>query len=250
MPDIDKVVLDIKNKLKNNAPELSEDQKDRMYKILNSSNPKFIGYGNKHSDIEKMVKEIHSKYQLSYQNCFEIYKILTNSNIHDEKVAGLFLLNRTKRFFNQTTIQMIYEIIPNNFDSWAITDTTMIRVIGPFLGKKGNEALAKETIDKWANSENLWIRRAAMVILLKIIMMRKDFFISKAYVYDLAEIMLQNDEDYILKGIGWLLKTCSNYKPNEIIEYLNKNKTRLPRLVLRYASEKLPKATRTEILKK
>jgi 3-methyladenine DNA glycosylase AlkD len=145
---------------------------------------------------------------------------------------------------------MIYEIIPNNFDSWAITDTTMIRVIGPFLGKKGNEALAKETIDKWSSSENLWIRRAAMVILLKVIMMRKDFFISKEYVYELVEKMLQYDEDYILKGIGWLLKTCSNYKPNEIIKYLNKNKTRLPRLVLRYASEKLPKQKRVEILNK
>ena len=247
---IRKIIDEIKTKLVKNASNLTEEQRSRMYKILNSDNPNFIGYGNKHSEIEKLVREIHKKYQLSYEGVCEIFKELVKSDVHDEKISGLFLLNRFKRNFNKNTIQMIYEIIPNNFDSWAITDTTMIRVIGPFLGKKGNEILAKETIDKWSSSENLWIRRASMVILLKIIMMRKDFFISKEYVYDLAEKMLQYDEDYILKGIGWLLKTCSNYKPNEIIEYLNKNKTRLPRLVLRYASEKLPKQKRVEILNK
>ncbi len=245
-----KIINEIKTILMKNASNLTEEQRSRMYKILNSENPNFIGYGNKHSEIERLAREIHKKYQLSYEGACEIFKEFVKSDVHDEKVSGLFLLNRFKRNFNKNTVQMIYEIIPNNFDSWAITDTTMIRVIGPFLGKKGNEALAKETIDKWSSSENLWIRRAAMVILLKVIMMRKDFFISKEYVYELVEKMLQHDEDYILKGIGWLLKTCSNYKPNEIIEYLNKNKTRLPRLVLRYASEKLPKQKRVEILNK
>ena len=145
---------------------------------------------------------------------------------------------------------MIYDIIPEYFDTWAITDTTMIRVLGPFLGKKGKDDLAKKTIEQWSNSKNMWIRRASMVILLKIIMLRKNFFISEEYVFSIVEKMLQYNEEYIYKGIGWLLKTCSKYKPDVIIKYLNKNKKRLPRLVLRYASEKLPKDIRAELLKK
>ena len=90
-----------------------------------------------------------------------------------------------------------------------------------------------------------------MVILLKLIILKKDYFISEKFMFDLIEKMLRYDyEDYILKGIGWLLKTCSKYKPENIINYLNKNKKRLPRLILRYASEKLPKPIRTEILRK
>ena len=50
-----------------------------------------------------------------------------------------------------------------------------------------------------------------------------------------------SEAKYIEKGIGWLLKTCSKYKPEVIIEYLSKNKKKLSRLILRYASEKLPK---------
>ena len=103
-------------------------------------------------------------------------------------------------------------------------------------------------IDKWSESENLWVRRASLVILLKIIMMKKEF--DEIYVFDFVEKMLKYTEDYIQKGIGWLLKTCSKYKPDVIYEYLMKNKTRFPRLILRYASEKLPKEKRALILKK
>ena len=94
----------------------------------------------------------------------------------------------------------------------------------------------------------MWIRRASMVILLKIVMLNKEF--NGAYVFELVEKMLKYSDDYIQKGVGWLLKTCSNYDPDAIVNYLEKNKKRLSRLILRYASEKLPKETRTRILQK
>ena len=88
-----------------------------------------------------------------------------------------------------------------------------------------------------------------MVILLKITMMRKDF--DEEHVFELVEKMVKYSEaNYIEKGIGWLLKVCSKYKPEVITDYLSKNKKNLSRLILRYASEKLPKENRAEILNK
>jgi 3-methyladenine DNA glycosylase AlkD len=79
-------------------------------------------------------------------------------------------------------------------------------------------------------------------------MVKKDF--NDDDVFKLVERMRKDPEDYIQKGIGWLLKTCSNYKPEIIYNYLMKNKERLSRLILRYASEKLSKVKRVAILKK
>ena len=245
---ITKVTEEIRNYLRTSAPQLTKEQKTRMYKILNSNNPNFIAYGNKHSEIEKYVKEIHNKYDLSYTEGFEIAQKLIKSDIHDEKMGGIFLLNRFKKNFTHETVRIMNELIPDNFDSWAITDTTMIRVIGPFLGKKGNEGLSTEIIAKWSNSDNLWVRRASIVILLKLIMLKKEFDMD--YISGFVEKMLNSHEDYIQKGIGWLLKTCSKYDPTSIFNYLLKNKERLPRLVLRYGSEKLLTDKRTQILKK
>lgn len=41
-----RIINEAKAYLKDNAPRLTKEQKARMYKILNSSNPNFIGYGN------------------------------------------------------------------------------------------------------------------------------------------------------------------------------------------------------------
>ena len=243
------IINEIKTELLKNSSNLTKEQRSRMYKILNSDNPNFIGYGNKHSEIEKLVREIHKKYQLSYEGAREIFNELVKSDVHDEKIGGLFLLNRFKRNFNKETISLFFEAIARHCDNWAFCDTSCIRVIGPFLAK--NDNLAREVIEVWSNSKDMWIRRASMVILLKIIMVRKDF--KNAYVFDIVGKMVKSSGDsevYIQKGIGWLLKTCSNYKPDSIFNYLIENKYNFSRLILRYGSEKLPKHKRAEILKK
>ncbi len=243
---IKKITQEIIEELKKTAPKLTPEQIKRRNKILNSDNPKFIGYGHKISEIEKLTKKIYKKYQCNYEDSLVIFKNLVSSNIHEVKFASIFFLNHVKGNFNQATIDIIEDAFSKYCDTWAFCDSSCIRVIGPFLGKKNNQILADRTIDKWSNSENLWIRRASLVILLKIIMIKKEF--NDGYVYEFVEKMLKYPEDYIQKGIGWLLKTCSKYNPDLIFKYLMKNKGKLSRLILRYASEKLSKEKRAKIL--
>ncbi len=217
-------------------------------KIINSSNPNFFGYGHKLSEIEKIIRTIYNKYQCSYEEALMICKNLLKSNVHEEKFAGIFFLNRFKNSFDQVTIDLFENQLSKYCDTWAFCDSFCIRVIGPFLGKRNNQQLAEKTIHRWSNSEDLWVRRASMVILLKIIMIKKEF--DQDYVFQLVEKMLKYPNNYIQKGIGWLLKTCSKYKPDSIYKYLLNNKERLPRLILRYASEKLPKEMKITLLSK
>ena len=248
---IEIILNEINKKIEQNIPELTKDQKIRMYKIINSDNPDFQIYGLKMKKKELIGREIFKEYQCSYRDAIEVFKILIRSNNEDEQFIGLLFLNNYKKQFNEEIINIFHHEYSQYCSTWSLCDSTCVKVLGPYLNKKGNEKLAKITIEHWSNSKNIWIRRASMVLLLKIIMLRKDFFISKEFMFILVEKMLQyTNEDYILKGIGWLLKTCSNYKPDIIIEYLKQNKQRLPRLVLRYAIEKLPDEIRVEILKK
>ena len=245
---IEKITTEIIEELKTTAPNLTSKQLEWRNRIINSDNPKFFGYGHTISEIEKIIKLIYNKYSCSYEDAISIFKNLVSSNVLEEKFAGIFFLNHFKRSFNKETIDLLEEQISKYCDTWAFCDSSCIRVIGPFLGKKNNHQLAEKTIEKWSQSDNLWIRRASMVILLKIVMMKKGF--DENYVFELVEKMFKYPEDYIQKGIGWLLKTCSKVNPNSIFNYLIKNKERLPRLILRYASEKLPKEKRAKILKK
>jgi 3-methyladenine DNA glycosylase AlkD len=220
-----------------------------MYKILNPDISDYVIYGIRMPEIEKIVKSVNEKYDCNYNDAVEVFRKLTRTNVEEQKFAGFFFLNRFKKYFNEKTIDIIRKEYAKNCHTWSHCDSTCVRLLGPFLGKKGNETLAIKTINNWSESNNLWIKRASMVILLKITMMRKDF--DKDYVFELVEKMLKYSKaNYIEKGIGWLLKTCSKYKQEVIVDYLTRNKTNLTRLILRYASEKMPSEIRAEILKK
>lgn len=239
---ITKITQEIIEELKKTAPKLTSEQITRRNKIINSSNPNFVGYGHKISDIEKITKTINIKFQCDYEDSIEVFKCLVKSNVHEEKFAAIFFLNRFKVHFNEELIIIFEDAFSNYCNTWAFCDTSCIRVLGPFLGKNNNQALAELTINNWSNSEYLWVKRASIVILIKIIMIQKEF--NNDYVYNFIDKMLKYNEIYIQKGIGWLLKTCSRYDPDSILKYLMKNKSKLTRLVLRYGSEKLPKEKR------
>jgi 3-methyladenine DNA glycosylase AlkD len=246
---IKSIVEEISNLLIENTPKLSKEQKERMYKIINPDVSDYKIYGIRIPEIDKIVKSVNEKFNCNYYEAVEVFKRLTRTNVEEQKFAGFLFLNRFKKSFNIEIVDIIREEYSEYCHTWSHCDSTCVRLLGPFLGKKGNELLANKTINEWANSSNLWIKRGSMVILLKITMMRKDF--NEKYVFELVDKMLQySDANYIEKGIGWLLKTCSKYKPDVIIDYLVENKDILSRLILRYASEKLPKETRLQILKK
>lgn len=249
MNNIEKISKELKKILKENAPVLTDAQKTRIYKILNPDIQDYIIYGIKFPLLEQKVKSTFNSFSCSYEEATEIFKTLIRTNVEEEKFAGLHFLNKFKKQFTSDTIDLFRNEYAQYCYTWSLCDSTCVRVLGPFLGKKGNESLAKKTVDEWSNSEAMWIRRASMVILLKLTMLKKDF--DENYVFGMVEKMLKySEQPYIEKGIGWLLKTCSKYKPELIYNYLMNNKGTFPRLILRYASEKLPKERRTSILKK
>ena len=246
---IESIVEEISNLLIENTSKLSKDQKERMYKILNPDISDYRIYGIRIPEIERIVKSVQENFNCNYDDAVEVFKKLTRTNVEEQKFAGFLFLNRFKKNFKIEIVDIIREEYSEYCHTWSHIDSTCVRLLGPFLGKKGNESLAIKTINEWADSSNLWIKRGSMVIMLKITMIKKDF--DENYVFELVNKMVTySDANYIEKGIGWLLKTCSKYKPDVIIDYLVENKDILSRLVLRYASEKLPKETRLQILKK
>ncbi|MBY9003324.1 MAG: DNA alkylation repair protein [Candidatus Lokiarchaeota archaeon] len=246
---IEKIINEIKTQLEEKKPTLESEQKQRMHRIINPDIEDYEIFGLKVADTEKIIKIIHEKFDCTFEEATEVYRLLSRYNIEEYKFAAFLFLNRFKKHFSSDTINVFYEGILKHCHTWSMCDSSCIRVVGPFLAKKGNEFLARNTINEWSDSENLWIKRASMVILLKNTMVHKDF--EEEYVFNLVKKMLTDVEsNYIEKGIGWLLKTCSKYKPDIIMNYLIRNKDQFTRLILRYASEKLPNDKRAIVLKK
>lgn len=87
-----------------------------------------------------------------------------------------------------------------------------------------------------ARSDNRWTRRASAVSL--IIPARKGKFLNE--IFEIADILLQDKDDLVQKGYGWMLKAASESNQEAVFEYVIRNKAAMPRTALRYAIEKMP----------
>jgi 3-methyladenine DNA glycosylase AlkD len=64
----------------------------------------------------------------------------------------------------------------------------------------------------------------------------------------LSNLLLHDEDDMVLKGLGWLLRETAKHAAPMTIPYLHQIRVRAPRLVLRTACETLPASVRKRIL--
>ena len=97
---------------------------------------------------------------------------------------------------------------------------------------------------KWTRSKNMWLRRAAAVSLIVPVRNRRNL----DEVFKTADILLEDSEDLVQKGYGWMLKVAGDRFPDEVFAYVMANKSRMPRTALRYAIEKFPQSRRKQAM--
>jgi 3-methyladenine DNA glycosylase AlkD len=61
---------------------------------------------------------------------------------------------------------------------------------------------------------------------------------------------MEEKEDLVQKGFGWLLKEESRTKQKEVYEYVLSKRAVMPRTALRYAIELMPQDMRREAMKR
>ena len=66
----------------------------------------------------------------------------------------------------------------------------------------------------------------------------------------IADILLEDKDDLVQKGYGWLLKEASRTHQDQVFEYVMRNKAVMPRTALRYAIEKMPEELRRKAMER
>ncbi len=128
-------------------------------------------------------------------------------------------------------------------NNWASCDTLCNHTVGSFLEMYPE---FPGELKRWAASGNRWMRRAAAVSL--IVPARKGLFLE--HILEIATQLLTDPDDMVQKGYGWMLKAASKPHQEEIFDFVEKNKKRMPRTALRYAIEKMPPHLRQKAMEK
>jgi 3-methyladenine DNA glycosylase AlkD len=117
-------------------------------------------------------------------------------------------------------------------------------VVGPLLERYS--ALTR-SIDRWSRDEDFWIRRSALLALLRPLRRGEGDF-RRFGVY--ADRMLEEREFFIRKAIGWVLRETGKRRPGMVYRWLLPRVPRASGVTLREAVRYLEPDQRQQILTK
>lgn len=166
---------------------------------------------------------------------------LLHSDYHEERLTALFILTYQFEKSDSKQKEAIYHFYMENLDfvnSWDLVDSSAPKIVGAFLENKECSILYE-----LARSSDLWRRRVAMISCM--------YFIKQNQYEDalnIAEILLDDDQDLIHKAVGWMLREIGNNDMKTEEQFLQEHYRAMPRTMLRYAIEKFPEKKRQAYL--
>lgn len=168
----------------------------------------------------------------------EIEKLL-ESPIHELRAAGASLIDKAsrKKKLPESRRKELFDLYVRRHDrinNWDLVDLGALHMIGMYLIDKPRDILYR-----WAQSDNLWERRSAIVGTAYLIRQNE-----LDDTFQIAEILVHDPHDLVQKGVGWMLRFAGDKDSKRLLAFLDQYAATMPRTLLRYAIEKLDKAQR------
>lgn len=231
-----KIISKVRQSLKKQVNEKTKNSGKRFFK------EKIKLHGVTMPKTEKIAKEYFQQIKTyGKKEIFSLCEELLKSGYIEETMIAANWAYWTHKQYQSSDIDVFEKWIDKYIDNWAECDTFCNHSVATFIEKFPSYINRLKT---WAKSKNLWMRRAAAVTL--ILPARHGKFLKD--IFEIADVLLQDKEDLVQKGYGWMLKAASQSHEKQVFDYVMKNKNKMPRTALRYAIEKMPKELKVKAM--
>ena len=185
-------------------------------------------YGLRVPILRKIARQYTS---LSVQDTLRLFDELWFSGNHEEMCLALFILSNHKKNFN---LDFWYFLTDEKriakFKTWDHVDEASSHTLGLIL--LDNVHLNTE-IKKMSQSINPWVRRISIVSQCQAIKKGK---IQLTLL--LAEKLVYDEDIYVQKGAGWMLRECGKKNPSAVEQFIKIHKN-MKAAAFSYATEKM-----------
>lgn len=164
-------------------------------------------------------KKLQKKAWLNLENpsekeLIEAARALWKLTQREFQYAACDLLGKYIKSCTPKTLELITPLIKSK-SWWDTVDALGSQVISPLTYKFAD---SRKTINKWRNSKNIWLIRAAI--------QHQRGHKNKTdveYVLSICQQHVKNEEFFIQKAIGWALRDLTKIDPNSVKYFLAKN---------------------------
>ena len=211
--------------------------KEKILEIIEKekiSNPK---------SMDRVARKVFPELPTGKQESIELFDNLVRTG--DWSIFWLVTLwIKRKELYDLDFMEFYENWLYDHIDDWGKCDVYCYRVLNPMVEKHPQ---LFQNVMKWTESSKTYVRRAAPVSLL---ISTGSFKVdqSSERVFKVVEKLKHDEEVHVQKGVGWLLKYAYLSYPEQVYEYLKNNVDDLPRVIFRYALEKMPEEVRNELM--
>jgi 3-methyladenine DNA glycosylase AlkD len=169
--------------------------------------------------------------------CNELWK----SGVMEEGALVCHLYRRFEKSCAVPEFDLFEKWIDRYVRNWAHCDGVSTFLIAACLD---NERSLIARLPPWTTSKNRWKRRSAAVSLV----WEGKRGRHTDEIFYIASRLIEDPDDMVQKGVGWLLKETYPKMPKEVVDFLQPWKAKTTRLLLRYAAEKMSARDRALVL--
>ena len=174
----------------------------------------------------------------------EIEKLM-ESPVHEIRAGAMSIMGQCAKGkkCSDERLKELYDLYLRRHDrinNWDLVDLAAYYVVGKYLADKPRDILYN-----LAGSRNIWERRSAIVATAHFILKMK----QTEDTFAIAELLVNDHEDLVHKGAGWMLRSAGEKDRKGLLNFLDQHAATMPRVMLRYAIEKLDKAEREHYMK-
>jgi 3-methyladenine DNA glycosylase AlkD len=199
--------------------------------------------GVRSHDLQKVVAEAYrtvKKWPAAERN--RLCALLWEGGKMEEGVLVAHLYRRFAKQCAGPEFRLFERWMDRYVRNWAHCDGVSSWLLAACIA---NEPALMDSLPAWTRSKNRWKRRAAAVALLQEAKQGR----STGAIFAIAAMLRGDPDDMVQKGVGWLLKETYPRRPREVVRLLT-SWSGAPRLMLRYACEKMTPADRARVLRR
>ncbi len=156
---------------------------------------------------------VRTSKELTKSEVFELVSELWERDVYELRKSAVNILAFRTDLIEQDDFGFIEGLLRKSH-TWALIDELAMKVVAPALEEMSN---AQDIRAKWSIDHDFWVRRTAMLALLPDLrrgLNDWDEFLSY------ADAMLGEEEFFIRKAIGWVLREVSKHSPDMVFQWM------------------------------
>ena len=199
-------------------------------------------YGCGRGAIRSAVARIKREHpNLDVASLRQLVRMLWKEPVFERRIAAVILLDSFGSLLRPADIQLIERFLRESH-TWALVDELAGVVTGSLVERYPE---LNRTLDRWAVDDDFWLRRSAVLALLRPLRRGGGDFVRFGRY---ADRMLEEREFFIRKAVGWVLRETAKKRPDLVYQWLKPRMSRVSGVTVREAVRWLPPRQRDALL--